>query len=65
MLTPLEIQNKVFKKSTFGYAKDDVEEFFRQERPDYVISGWSMRNTTSCIPKTSPCATKSGFWAML
>ena len=35
MLTPLEIQNKVFKKSTFGYAKDDVEEFFRLVYEEY------------------------------
>lgn len=27
MLTPLDIENKVFKKSTFGYDKADVEEF--------------------------------------
>lgn len=35
MLTPLEIQNKIFKKATFGYAKEDVEEFFRLVYEEY------------------------------
>lgn len=35
MMTPLEIQNKVFKKSTFGYDKAEVDEFMHQLYNEY------------------------------
>lgn len=35
MMTPLEIQNKTFKKSAFGYDKAEVDEFMQQLYNEY------------------------------
>ena len=35
MLTPIDIENKDFKKSMFGYDKSDVEEFLAAVLEDY------------------------------
>lgn len=35
MITPLEAQNKKFKKSVMGYSIDDVEEFYEKLVDDY------------------------------
>ena len=35
MLTPLEIENKRFKKEVFGYSQIEVEEFLSEVSQDY------------------------------